>query len=127
MDQTNGDVSVYNTWCGRYFTYGSGTRDNVLDLETQFIKRLCLRLRYCTRPNPHEILVHLRDHRFKFGSNSAGDIISGEYGNLPQNTTERLAHLGREGAVSSHQSRTVWSDYHGLACGLSKCNRPVTV
>ena len=42
---------------------GSGSRDTGVVMETQLIKRFRLRLRSRTRPNPPELLFHLRYHR----------------------------------------------------------------
>ena len=75
-------------------------------------RRSLLWLSSGTRPNPHEVLFHLRDHRsrqlcslgklsqidngialyrYKLGANSAGNIVSNEYVSLHQNKAEMLA------------------------------------
>ena len=70
-------------------------------------RRLCLRLRSCTRPNMHKPVTRysstcaisvsdssalLAKSACKFCANSGGGIVSSEYVSHHQNTTERLAH-----------------------------------
>ena len=106
---------------GAFFGYGSGSRDTDMDLEMQLIKRICLWLRYPTRPNPHGVLFHLPYRRFwqlcslgklsqvdngialhcciaallhccKLDANSACNIVSWEYVSLHQNKAKVLVH-----------------------------------
>ena len=98
-----------------------------VDLETQLINYICRRLISCTRPNPHEVLFHLRDlhfrqlcsfsklgqinngialHRCKHDTYSAADIL---YVTFHQNREARpfvQPCAAGERAVSSYVSRT---------------------
>ena len=121
----------------------SESRDTGVDLETQLIKRLCRWLRSRIRPNPHEVLFHLRAFHFRQLC-SLGKLSQIEMGlnciaaslvsillvtSFPASTWAftvtrhrgsliRSALRRREAAVSSPLSRTrprCFSDYHGIA------------
>ena len=61
--KSSGHMSTYNTRCGGLFGYGSGSRDTGVALEKQLITLLFIRSR--TRPNPHKVIFHMRNVRFR--------------------------------------------------------------